>query len=141
MKWRKRYEQINDFERRLVANNTHILKFFLHISKEEQLHRFERRLDDPARRWKISEADYLEREYWDDYAAAYEDALRRCGTENAPWFVIPSDRKWFRNLAISHIIIETMENLGIQVPKPTVNIADIREKYYKAVRDGKKGGK
>lgn len=139
--WSKRYEQINDFERRLVANNTHILKFFLHISKEEQLHRFERRLDDPARQWKISEADYLEREYWGDYAAAYEDALGKCSTEKAPWFVIPSDRKWFRNLAISHIIVETMENLGIQVPKPTVNIADIREKYYKAVRDVKKGGK
>jgi PPK2 family polyphosphate:nucleotide phosphotransferase len=139
--WSKRYEQINDFERRLIANDTHILKFFLHISKEEQLHRFKQRLDNPARRWKISEADYLEREYWNDYAAAYEDAFNKCSTEDAPWFVIPSDHKWFRNLAISRIIVETMEELGIEVPTPTVNIADIRKKYHEAVEEVKKGRK
>ncbi len=130
--WSKRYEQINDFERRLVANGTHILKFFLHIGKKEQLRRFKRRLDDPARLWKISEADYTEREYWDGYQAAYEDALGKCSTNGAPWFVIPSDHKWFRNLAISRIIVETMEDLGIELPKPTVNIADIRKKYHEA---------
>src|SRR6185295_19348766 len=75
--WSKRYAQINDFERRLAANNTHILKFFLHISKEEQLERFKERLEDPARQWKISEADYSEREYWDEYQAAYEDAIQK----------------------------------------------------------------
>jgi PPK2 family polyphosphate:nucleotide phosphotransferase len=135
--WSQRYEQINDFERRLVANGTHILKFFLHISKKEQLKRFKDRLDDPARHWKISEADYSERERWDDYVAAYADALNRCSTDAAPWFVIPSDHKWFRNLAISRIIIETMEGLGIQVPEPTVDIADIRKKYHEAIDEVK----
>ncbi len=139
--WSTRYEQINDFERRLVANGTHILKFFLHISKEEQLERFKQRLDDPARHWKISEADYSERAYWDGYQAAYEDALSNCSTHDAPWFVIPSDHKWFRNLAISEIIVETMDNLGIEVPEPTVNIADIRRKYHAAVQRRKKASK
>lgn len=130
--WSERYGQINEFERRLAANSTHILKFFLHISKEEQLERFKQRLDDPARHWKISESDYLEREYWDDYQSAYEDAINNCSTDDAPWFVIPSDRKWFRNLAISEIIVETMERFGMKLPAPTVNIADIRKKYHEA---------
>ncbi|HZE69578.1 MAG TPA: polyphosphate kinase 2 family protein [Pyrinomonadaceae bacterium] len=137
--WSKRYEQINDFERRLVANNTHILKFFLHITKEEQLERFKERLDDPARRWKISEADYAEREYWNDYEAAYEDAINKCTTDEAPWYVIPSDSKWFRNLVISQIIVETMERLGMKRPEPTVDIADIREKYQEEFVEGVKG--
>jgi PPK2 family polyphosphate:nucleotide phosphotransferase len=135
--WSKRYEQINDFERRLAANETHILKFFLHISKDEQLERFKQRLDDPARHWKISESDYLEREYWDDYQSAYEDAINNCSTDDAPWFVIPSDHKWFRNLAISHITVETMERMGMELPAPTVNIADIHKKYHKAVVEEK----
>ncbi|MEO6753101.1 MAG: polyphosphate kinase 2 family protein [Opitutus sp.] len=132
--WSERYKQINDFEQRLAANHTHILKFFLHISKEEQLERFKRRLDDPERHWKISEADYSEREHGADYEAAYEDALSKCSTDDAPWFVIPSDHKWFRNLAISQIIVETMERLGIKVPEPTANLAAIRRKYHKAVK-------
>ena len=139
--WSQRYEQINDFERRLAANGTHIVKFFLHISKEEQLDRFKDRLKDPTRHWKISESDYTERERSDDYAAAYEDAINKCSTERAPWFVIPSNHKWFRNLAISRIIVETMENLGMQLPKPTVNIAEIRRKYHDAVEEAKKDGK
>ena len=139
--WSKRYEQINDFERTLIANGTHILKFFLHISKEEQLRRFAQRLDDSSRRWKISEADYSEREWWASYRAAYEDALGQCSTDDAPWFVIPSDHKWFRDLAISQIIVATMENLGIELPEPTVNIGDIRKKYHKAVDERKKAKK
>jgi PPK2 family polyphosphate:nucleotide phosphotransferase len=135
--WSKRYEQINDFERRLAANGTHILKFFLHISKEEQLERFKQRLDDPARRWKISEADYKEREYWASYEEAYEELLSKCSSDSAPWFVIPSNHKWFRDLAISQIIVETMEKLGIQLPEPTVEIADIRRKYHETVEKGK----
>jgi PPK2 family polyphosphate:nucleotide phosphotransferase len=131
--WSKRYVQINDFERRLVANGTHILKFFLHISKEEQLERFKDRLDDPERHWKISEADYSERTYWNEYAVAYEDALIRCSTKEAPWFVIPSNHKWFRDLAISRIIVDTMEGLGIELPEPAVNIKDIHRKFHKAV--------
>jgi PPK2 family polyphosphate:nucleotide phosphotransferase len=137
--WSKRYDQINDFERRLALNGTHILKFFLHISKEEQLKRFEQRLDDPTKRWKISESDYTEREYWDDYVQAYEDALAKCNTEDSPWFVIPADHKWFRDLVVSEIIVATLESMDIQVPKPTVNIEDIRQKYHSAVKAAKHG--
>jgi PPK2 family polyphosphate:nucleotide phosphotransferase len=139
--WSQRYDQINDFERRLVQNGTHILKFFLHISKEEQLQRFDERLDDPAKRWKISEADYAEREYWDDYLRAYEDAFERCNTDDAPWFVIPADHKWFRDLAVSEIIVSTMEAMNYQVPQPTVDIQEIRRKYHSAKAEGKRSSK
>ncbi len=135
--WSQRYEQINAFEHRLVTSGTHILKFFLHISKEEQLKRFKDRLDDKSRWWKISEADYSEREYWGDYTSAYEDVLSKCSTAHAPWYVIPSDHKWFRNLAISQIIADKLEALRIQVPKPTVDIVEIRKKYHAAKKDGK----
>ena len=135
--WSRRYDQINDFERRHIENGTRILKFFLHISKKEQLQRFEQRLDDPAKRWKISEADYEEREYWDDYLRAYEDALARCNTEESPWFVIPADHKWFRDLAVSEIIVATLESMKIQVPQPTVDIEEIRRKYHSAATEGK----
>ena len=108
------------------------MKFFLHISKRRtNCTASTRGLDDPARRWKISEADYTERDYWSAYSEAYEDALRRCGTDAAPWFIIPSDQKWFRDLAISQIIVATMEDLGIKVPEPTVDIAEIRRKYHR----------
>jgi PPK2 family polyphosphate:nucleotide phosphotransferase len=135
--WSKRYEQINDFERRLIASGTHILKFFLHISKEEQLERFKQRLDDPLRQWKISESDYSERTYWDSYEKAYNDAISKCSSDDAPWFIIPSDHKWFRDLAISQIIVEKLENMHIEVPKPSVNIAGIRKKYHHAVEKAK----
>ena len=101
--WRRHYDQINDFERNLAQNGTHILKFFLHISKDEQLERFKDRLDDPAKHWKISETDYTEREKWDEYRGAFEDALEKCSADHAPWFIIPSNKKWFRNLAVSEI--------------------------------------
>jgi PPK2 family polyphosphate:nucleotide phosphotransferase len=130
--WSQRYAQINDFERRHAANGTVILKFFLHISKEEQLRRFEQRLDDPAKRWKISESDYTERECWDDYQRAYDDVIARCNTEHAPWFVIPANHKWFRDIAVSEIIVSTMDSMNIQVPKPTVDIEEIRRKYHSA---------
>ncbi|MEM7443394.1 MAG: polyphosphate kinase 2 family protein [Pseudomonadota bacterium] len=130
--WRPRYDQINDFESLLAANGTKILKFFLYISKDEQLERFERRLDDESRHWKISESDYSERLLWDDYITAYEEMLHRCSTEHAPWYVIPANYKWFRNLAISHIIKGAMVDLDLQLPKPSVDIADIREKYHAA---------
>ena len=132
--WSRRYRQINDFEQRQLANGTHILKFFLHISKEEQLERFKQRLDDPAKRWKISEADYTEREYWEEYEKAYEEVFAKCNSTAAPWFLIPADHKWFRDLAISEIIVAALEALKIQVPKPTVDIADIRRKYHEDVR-------
>jgi len=136
--WSKRYEMINDFEALLASNGTKILKFFLHISKEEQLERFKQRIDDPARNWKISESDYTERELWDDYTAAFEDALSKCSTKHAPWFVIPANHKWFRNLAVARIVAETMEDLGMKTPEPTVDLADIKRRYHADVVQEKK---
>jgi PPK2 family polyphosphate:nucleotide phosphotransferase len=130
--WSKRFKQINEFEQLLADNGTHILKFFIHISKEEQLSRFEQRLEDPGRRWKISDADYSERVFWEDYKKAYEDVLSKCSTADSPWFVIPSNHKWFRDLVITKIIIETLQKLHIEIPKPTVNIDEIRRKYHDA---------
>jgi PPK2 family polyphosphate:nucleotide phosphotransferase len=121
---------IADFERRLAANGTQILKFFLHISKDEQLRRFGKRLDDPLKQWKISEADYTDRERWDDYQQAYGELLSTTSTAYAPWFIIPADHKWFRNLAISQIIVKTLENMHLQVPTPTVDLDEIRTKYH-----------
>lgn len=132
--WSKRFALINDFERLLaVENNTTVLKFFLHISKEEQLERFKQRLDDPARNWKISESDYKERDYWDDYTTAYEKMLRKTSTTYAPWFIIPSNHKWFRNLAVSQIVVSALEGLKMKRPKPTVDLAEIRRKYHESV--------
>jgi PPK2 family polyphosphate:nucleotide phosphotransferase len=131
--WSKRYELINDLERLLVVeNSTTVLKFFLYISRDEQLARFKRRLDDPARRWKISESDYLEREYWEDYIQAFEDMLHKTSTPHAPWFVIPSNHKWFRDLAVSQIITRTLEELDMQLPDTSVDIARIRRRYHAA---------
>lgn len=132
--WSRRYSLINDFERDLVDNGTQILKFFLHISKKEQLKRFKERLDDPSKHWKISEADYKEREFWNGYVAAYEEALSRCSTEHAPWFVIPSNHKWFRNLAIARIVVDHLESLKMKYPKPTVNLNRIRREYHAAAK-------
>ena len=137
----RRYEHIRDFEALLVESGTTILKFFLHISREEQLARFAQRLDDPGRNWKISESDYSERELWDDYVDAYEDAIRATSTANAPWYVIPANHKWFRNLAVSHIIADSMADLDLAFPAPSVNLADIKRKYHAAVEEGKDGRK
>src|SRR5204862_6632093 len=136
--WSKRYDEINDFEKLIAAqSNTAILKFFLHISKEEQLARFAKRLDDPARQWKISESDYKERDYWGDYTEAFEDVLNRKSTERAPWFVIPSNHKWFGDLAVSQIMYRPMEEMGMQMPKPTVDLAKIRREYHQAEDESK----
>lgn len=132
--WSHRYEQINRFEKELNEHGTQILKFYLHISKEEQLKRFKQRLDDPAKQWKISEADYKERAYWDDYVLAYEEALSQCSTEYAPWFIIPSNHKWFRNLAIAQIVVEHLESIKMKYPEPTVNLRHIRREYHAANR-------
>ena len=130
--WSRRYEQINAFETGLVESKTHILKFFLHISKDEQLSRFKDRLDDPAKQWKISDADYKEREFWDDYMAAYEDVFDRCSTAHAPWFIIPSNHKWFRNLAIAQIVVEFLQDLKLKLPVPSVDLDHIRREYHHA---------
>lgn len=128
--WKPRYEFINEWERLLaIENNTTILKFFLYISKEEQLARFKERLDNPAHQWKISATDYTEREKWDDYIKAFEAALSRCSTEHAPWFVIPSNHKWFRNLAVSAIVADALDEMNLQTPPPTVDIEEIRRLY------------
>lgn len=131
--WSKRYRHINHFEKLLSDNGTHILKFYLHIDANEQLERFKRRIDDPARHWKISDGDYAERPFWDAYTEAFEAALSKCSTEHAPWFIIPSNHKWFRNLAISRIVTESLESLKMQFPKPTVDINVIKQKYHAIV--------
>ena len=105
-----------------------ILKFFLHIGKEEQKKRFMERIDDADKRWKISAADFDERKYWDDYTNAYEHAISRCSTSEAPWYMIPANKKWFRNLAVSHILVETLESFNMKFPAPTVDIRDLKWK-------------
>ncbi len=132
--WSKRYELINAFEQMLAENRTRILKFYLHISPGEQLARFKQRLDDPARHWKISESDYSERALWPQYIEAYQDALAATSTSWAPWFVIPADHKWFRNLAISQIVADAMDDMGLKLPPPHVDLAEIRRKYHAAER-------
>jgi PPK2 family polyphosphate:nucleotide phosphotransferase len=117
--WSQRYEQINAFERTLSDAGVTILKFYLHISKAEQRKRLEQRFHDPTKLWKVDLADLDERKKWEDYMAAYEDALSKCSTKWAPWRVIPADRKWFRNLAISQIIVETMEQMKLEYPRPS----------------------
>jgi PPK2 family polyphosphate:nucleotide phosphotransferase len=121
--WQQRYEQINQFEKLLVDTGTTILKFFLHISKEEQKERFEARLGDPRKNWKFSMKDVEERDRWDAYMRAYEDALSRCSTPWAPWHIIPANRKWYRNLAVSQVIVEALERLEMRYP-PALPDAD-----------------
>src|SRR5215470_3315852 len=133
--WSKRYDLINDFEKMLTQNGTTILKFFLHISPEEQLLRFKQRLDDPSRHWKISDSDYSERELWSEYVGAYEDVWALTSTKHAPWYIIPANHKWFRNLAVSRIIADTMDEMGLKLPPSHVDIAEIRRKYHAAERE------
>jgi PPK2 family polyphosphate:nucleotide phosphotransferase len=136
--WAARYERICEFEKGLTESGTTVLKFFLHISKDEQLSRFGERLEDPAHNWKISDTDYVERALWDDYIAAFEDALSHTSTRHAPWFVIPANHKWFRNLAISQIVADTIDQLGLSYPPPTVDLTEIRRKYHAAEEAAKK---
>lgn len=124
--WSRRYVQINHFESMLYHSNVKILKFFLHISKDEQKDRFEKRIEDKDRRWKISEDDFAERKFWDDYTKAYEEVLMKCSTPEIPWYIIPSNKKWFRNLAVSHIIVEALEDLRMKFPPPTVDVTKIK---------------
>jgi PPK2 family polyphosphate:nucleotide phosphotransferase len=119
--WGTRFEQINQFERMLTETGTTILKLYLHISKEEQAERFQERLDDPEKNWKFSVDDLEKRKKWDEYMVAYEDALNRCTTDWAPWYVIPADQKWYRNLAIARIVVNALRNLDPQFPKATID--------------------
>ena len=126
--WSARYDQINTFEKLLEENGVTILKFFLHISKQEQKERLEARLEDSTRNWKISPADLKERERWGDYVKAYETVLSQCSTSAIPWFVIPSNKKWFRNLAVSQIIVETLKRMNPKFPKPAFDISKLKVK-------------
>jgi PPK2 family polyphosphate:nucleotide phosphotransferase len=123
--WSKRYDHINAFEEMLSDNGVHIVKFFLYIDKDEQKKRFQERLDDPSKNWKFSPADIEERKFWDDYMRAFEDAITKCSTKHAPWYVIPANRKWFRNLAVSEILVETLESMNLQYPKPAGDYSKI----------------
>jgi PPK2 family polyphosphate:nucleotide phosphotransferase len=116
--WQARFEDINSYERHLTRNGTRILKFFLHISKEEQRRRLLARLDDPSKNWKFSESDATEREYWDQYIAAYEQMLGATSTEHAPWYLIPADHKWFSRTVVGEILTNTLEALDLHYPKP-----------------------
>ncbi len=124
--WRKRYALINQFEELLQQNRTRIVKFFLHISPEEQLKRFLARLNDPLKQWKISESDYQERRYWEDYQRAFEAVFERCSTETAPWYIIPANHKYFRNLAVAAILEHTLESMQFELPPTTVDLDKIR---------------
>jgi PPK2 family polyphosphate:nucleotide phosphotransferase len=124
--WSKRYAYINGFERVLADSGVKILKFFLHISKDEQKKRIEQRIKDPTKRWKLAPSDFEERKYWNDYQQAYEDALNRCSTKWAPWFIIPADKKWYRNLAVSQIMVETLESMRMKFPKPTFDPSKLK---------------
>jgi len=126
--WRKRYDHINNFEKILADEGTTILKFFLHISYEEQKKRMLARLADPRKNWKFSPSDLKERARWDDYQEAYQDAIRECSTEWGPWYIVPADHKWFRNWVISHILVKTLDKLDLHFPPPLRNADKIRVK-------------
>ena len=123
--WSRRYDRINQFEELLCESGVNVVKFFLHISKEEQKERFEERLRDPTKQWKLSAADFAERKLWNKYEAAYEDALTRCSSPTAPWYIVPADKKWFRNLAISHLLVETLDALDMRFPKATFDPSQV----------------
>ncbi len=123
---RQRFEQINRFEESLQEDDVVILKFFLHISQGEQTKRLQARLDDPDKHWKLSEADFRERKFWSAYEKAYEDLLEATSQSHAPWFVIPSDHKWYRNLAISKILVGALDGLKLNYPQPTFDASEIK---------------
>lgn len=133
--WKRRYRQINDFERYLTENGTVILKFFLNVSKAEQKKRFAERLNDPAKNWKFSSADIKERRFWDEYMKAYADVLTETSTEIAPWYVIPADNKWFMRYAVGRIICERMKELDLHYPRLSDEELDKLELYKENVSD------
>ncbi len=114
--WQERYHSINEFEHMLALNNISVIKFFLHISKDEQKRRLESRLQDPDKHWKFSSNDLKERVFWDDYQAAFEDMINNCSTAYAPWYVVPANNKWYRNLVVARTIADTLEAMNPQYP-------------------------
>ncbi len=123
--WKKRFDQINEFERLLAENGTTILKFYLHIDMDEQKERFQARLDDPSKRWKFRLGDLKEREYWSEYMKAYEDVLSKTSTEHAPWFIVPANRKWYRDLVVSSVLVDALESLNMKFPEPEENLDNV----------------
>jgi polyphosphate kinase 2 (PPK2 family) len=123
--WRHRYAMINGFEHLLALNRTTILKFFLHISKAEQKRRLESRLADPAKHWKFSPDDIRERAYWDGYMAAYEDAIGNCSTTYAPWYVVPANRKWYRDLVLARTIADALEAMAPEYPPAAAGLESV----------------
>jgi PPK2 family polyphosphate:nucleotide phosphotransferase len=126
--WRPRYEQINLFERILTENGVTLLKFFLHISRDEQRERLRARLDDPTKYWKFSAGDLAERDKWDDYTAAYEEALRRTSTTDAPWWVVPADKKYYRDLVVAQVVTDTLERMDPKYPGPPDGLEELRRR-------------
>ena len=123
--WRARYQQIRDFEQILTASGTAVVKVFLHISPEEQAERLQARLDDPTKRWKFAAADLDVRKHWDAYQAAYEEAIRETSTADAPWYVIPADRKWYRNWAVLQVLLDVLHRLDPQFPPEEPGLEDL----------------
>jgi PPK2 family polyphosphate:nucleotide phosphotransferase len=123
--WGQRFDQINEFERNLVENGTTILKFYLHIDLDEQKQRLQARLDDPAKHWKFRLGDLDERKLWPDYMQAYEDVLSKTSTKYAPWYIVPANRKWFRDLLISSVLADTLEGLKMKFPESKENLAGV----------------
>ena len=126
--WQARYQLINDFEKLLSSTDTRIVKCFLHISKDTQRERLQARVDDPAKHWKFNPGDLSERQKWGDYQRAYEAALEQCSTDHAPWHIIPSDRKWYRNLVVSELLRSTLEEMAPQFPPAEADFSDIKVK-------------
>jgi len=124
--WSRRYEEINEFERHLSVHGTRVLKFFLHIGHDEQRDRLRARLDEPDKHWKFSEGDIAERRHWSEYQRAYEDALARCSTDHAPWYVIPADRKWYRDLAISEIVADALQEMDPTPPRVKLDVKRLK---------------
>ena len=123
--WSRRYEHIRNFEQMLVDEGTVVVKLFLHISKDEQRSRLQERLDNPAKHWKFEHGDLAERKFWDSYTEAYEAALSETSTADAPWYVIPANRKWYRNLVVSQLLIDKLEALDRQYPEPTEDMENV----------------
>jgi PPK2 family polyphosphate:nucleotide phosphotransferase len=123
--WQTRYEHINNFEQLLVDSGVTLLKFYLHISKDEQKERLQARLDEPDKRWKFNPGDLAERERWDDYMQAFEDVFEKCSPKAAPWYIVPANRKWYRNVLISGTIVKTLESLKMKYPAPAEDLDKI----------------
>ncbi len=132
--WRKRYDHINAFESLLVDRGTTILKFYLHISADEQLERFAARLEDPSKHWKLNSGDYSARDKWNDYRNAYQDAMKKCSSEHAPWYVIPADNNWYRDAVVAGIVMQTLEKMNPKLPPVAVDLDEIR-RLYEAAKD------